>query len=241
MQTQADLPPELRRMGETLPEALTDEELMLVLRNVPPGRERDQLFGEIFRRYQPRVISWCYRLTRNKTCAVDLAQEIFFKADRHMHAFRGDAKLSTWLYTITRNHCFSSIRKKAADPIEIGESVPFGLRDLNAAEPDRDIERAQLNRRLWQILNAVLDPLEARVMVLHYGYEMPLAAITRKLALSNPSGAKAHIVNARRKLSAMIRRRALTRDLNRNPHVAVIPPGRLPGPIESDAFRQSAA
>ena len=221
MQTQSDVSAELRGMAGTLPEALTDEELMLVLRNVPQGLERDQLFGELFRRYQPRVISWCYRLTRNRTHAVDLAQEIFFKAHRHIHAFRGDARLSTWLYAITRNHCLSAIRKMAADPVVLGESVPFGLRDLNAARPDNDIERGQLSCRLWQMLNAALDPLEARVMVLHYGYEIPLAAITRRLALSNPSGAKGYIVNARRKLSATIRRHALTRDLNRNPRATV--------------------
>ncbi len=173
-------------------------------------------------RYQPRVTSWCYRITRNQSSAVDLAQEIFFKAHRHLGTFRGDARLSTWLYAITRNHCLSSIRKMASDPIEIGESVPPGLRDLTAAEPDRDIERAQLSRRMWQMLTFALEPLEARVMTLHYGFEMPLAVITKKLALTNPSGAKAYIVNARRKLSAVIQRRALTPELNHNLQATVI-------------------
>jgi hypothetical protein len=36
---------------------------------------------------------------------------------------------------------------------------------------------------------------------------VPLATITRQLALDNPSGAKAYIVNARRKLQAVIKRR----------------------------------
>jgi hypothetical protein len=49
-----------------------------------------------------------------------------------------------------------------------------------------------------------------RVMALHYGHEVPLAAITRQLSLDNPSGAKAYIVNARRKLQAVIRRRGLS-------------------------------
>ncbi len=241
MQSQSPVSAELREMAGTLPEALTDEELMLVLRGVPHGLERDQLFSEVFRRYQPRVISWCYRLTRNQTYALDLAQEIFFKAYRHINSFRGDSKLSTWLYAVTRNHCFNSIRKMAADPAEIGESVPFGLRDLNAAEPDRDIERGQLSRRLWQMLDSALDPIEARVMILHYAYELPLAAITQRLGLSNPSGAKAYIVNARRKLSAMIRRRALTRDLHRNPPAVAIELERLPARIEAAARHRPAA
>ena len=241
MQTQLEFSPELRGMAGTFPEALTDEELMLVLRNVPQGLERDQLFGELFRRYQPRVISWCYRLTHNRTCSVDLAQEIFFKAYRYINAFRGDARLSTWLYAITRNHCLSAIRKMAADPVDTGENVPFGLRDLNTVEPARDVEQRQLNRRLSQMLNAALDPLEARVMILHYGYEIPLAAITRRLALSNPSGAKAYLVNARRKLSAMIRRRALTREMTHDQQATVIELEHLPDGIESAERRPAAA
>jgi hypothetical protein len=59
------------------------------------------------------------------------------------------------------------------------------------------------------MIGATLEPMEAQVMALHYGYELPLAQITQKLALTNPSGAKAYVVNARRKLSLVLRRRAL--------------------------------
>ncbi len=48
--------------------------------------------------------------------------------------------------------------------------------------------------------------LEAKVITLHYGDELTLEAITRMLRLTNPSGAKAHIVSARRKLRAAIAR-----------------------------------
>ncbi len=57
-------------------------------------------------------------------------------------------------------------------------------------------------------MTRTLEPLELRVMTLHYGHEVPLATITRELALSNPSGAKAYIVNARRKLHAVLHRQA---------------------------------
>jgi RNA polymerase sigma factor (sigma-70 family) len=227
MLMQADVCPDLRRMAETFPEGLDDEELMEVLRNLPEGPERSHLFGEVYRRYQSRVTSWCFRITHNQASAADLTQEVFFKAYRHMQRFRGDAKLSTWLFAITRNHCLSSIRKMAADPVGNGEIVSPGLRDLSVVEPDREIERAQLSRRMQEVFSSALDPIEARVLTLHYGYEMPLATITRKLALSNPSGAKAYIVNARRKLNAVIRRRSLGPDLTHEPHA---PQTRFAGP-----------
>ncbi|HWF09962.1 MAG TPA: sigma-70 family RNA polymerase sigma factor [Bryobacteraceae bacterium] len=201
---------ELRRVAHECPEALTDEEVMLVLCDpdaIPDADTSEYLFAEIFRRYHRRVTTWCFRLTHNRARAHDLAQEIFFKAYRHRHGFRGESRFSTWLYVITRNHCLSSM-KKIADPVEVGEAMPLRLRDFSAPPPDILIERRQRHREMWQMIGATLEPMEARVMALHYGYEVPLAAITRRLALTNPSGAKAYVVNARRKLNLVIKRRA---------------------------------
>ncbi|HVV45978.1 MAG TPA: sigma-70 family RNA polymerase sigma factor [Bryobacteraceae bacterium] len=197
----------LYRTAQECPEALTDEEVMLVLCDSSADLG-NRLFSEIFRRYHVRVTAWCFRLTRNRGRALDLAQEIFFKAYRHRHGFRGDSRFSTWLYVITRNHCLSSL-KKLADPVEMGETVPLRLQDCSVPRPDVLMERRQRQKEMWEMIGAVLEPMEARVMALHYGYELPLAAITRQLALTNPSGAKAYIVNARRKLNVMIKRRAL--------------------------------
>ena len=182
---------------------------MFVLCN-SEGNEAEDLFGEIFRRYHSRVTAWCLRLTRNRSRAVDLAQEVFFKAYRHRQSFRGDSRFSTWMYAIARNHCLSSL-KKLADPAETGEAVPLRMRDHTTVEADVLIERKQRHKEMWLMIGATLEPLEARVMALHYGYEVPLAAITRQLALSNPSGAKAYVVNARRKLNTALKRRALRR------------------------------
>jgi RNA polymerase sigma-70 factor (ECF subfamily) len=210
MVNQAAVHPELHRMALECPEGLTDEEVMLVLCGSGESGYAglaDLLFGELFRRYQVRVTAWCFRLTRNRGRALDLAQEIFFKAYRHRHGFRGDSRFSTWLYVITRNHCLSSL-KKLADPVDVGETVPLRLRDSSMPQPDIAIERKQRHQEMWQMIGATLEPIEARVMALHYGYEWPLAAITQRLALTNPSGAKAYVVNARRKLNLVIKRRA---------------------------------
>lgn len=212
MSTQAAVTPQLRGMAASCPEALSDEELMRVLRAAEEREEgglRDDLFGELFRRYHPRVTGWCFRVTHDQSSANDLAQEVFLKAYRHMSSFRGDSRISTWLYVITRNHCLTSLKKRASDPVDGSESVPARLRDHSAPDPDHVIERQQLYRRMWEMIGTTLEPMEARVMALHYGYEMPLAAITERLALSNPSGAKAYVVNARRKLNGVIKRRSL--------------------------------
>jgi RNA polymerase sigma-70 factor (ECF subfamily) len=206
MSTQPTVHPELLRMAQDCPEGLTDEEVMLVLCDTNAGCS-DHLFSEIFRRYHTRVASWCFRLTRNRGRALDLAQEVFFKAYRYRHGFRGDSRFSTWLYAITRNHCLSSL-KKIADPVDFGEIVPLRLQDFSTVRPDIEIEKKERQREVLRMIDSALEPMEARVMALHYGYELPLAAITQQLALTNPSGAKAYVVNARRKLNLVIKRRA---------------------------------
>lgn len=207
MPTQAGVDRELYRMAQDCPEALTDEELMRILcdSDITHG---DRLFGELFDRYRVRVNSWCFRLTRNRGRALDLTQEVFFKAHRHRHGFRGDSRFSTWLYAITRNHCLSSL-KKNADPVDLGVAIPVRLRDVSTTQPDIGFERKQRQREMWRMIGSALEPMEARVMALHYGYEVSLAEITQQLELTNPSGAKAYVVNARRKLNRALKRRGL--------------------------------
>jgi len=67
------------------------------------------------------------------------------------------------------------------------------------------MERVQSFQNMWRLIQATLKPMEVRVLALHYGHGLPLAIITRQMRLSNPSGAKAYIVNARRKLKAVLR------------------------------------
>ncbi|HVW84625.1 MAG TPA: RNA polymerase sigma factor [Bryobacteraceae bacterium] len=192
------------------PESLTDEALMSQLCAAADHESADPIFQEVFARYHARVVCWCYRIAKNRDAAHDLAQEVFLKAYRHRSSFRGDSRLSTWLYAITRNHCLSAIKKQGNDTVQYDPAVHSRLRDLTAIEPDRAAETRELCDRMLRLMERTLEPMEIRVMALHYGHEIPLAIITRDLELHNPSGAKAYIVNARRKLSGVIERRGWT-------------------------------
>ncbi len=186
----------------------TDEELMGLLCSAPDRETADRIFHEVFERYHQRVVAWCWRIAKNREASKDLAQEIFLKAYRHRYAFRGDARLSTWLYAIARNHCLTAIRKPEADAQRFDSLAFLSLPDCHTVPPDRAAEQNELAGRLPRLMSRVLEPMEARVMTLHYAHEVPLAAITRDLGLRNPSGAKAYIVNGRRKLRGILNRGA---------------------------------
>jgi RNA polymerase sigma factor (sigma-70 family) len=183
----------------------TDEELMELLCSAPDRETADRAFHEVFERYHRRVVAWCCRIARNRETSKDLAQEIFLKAYRHRDAFRGDARLSTWLYAIARNHCLTALRKPEADAQRFDSLAILHLADHRGVAPDRAAEQNELAGRLPRLMSRVLEPMEARVMTLHFAHDVPLAAITRDLGLRNPSGAKAFIVNGRRKLRKIVR------------------------------------
>jgi RNA polymerase sigma factor (sigma-70 family) len=188
-------------------QSLSDNALMLLFRGAQARTDIDVLFDELYSRYRIRVSDWCRRFSRHRNYADDMAQDIFLRAFRYRHTFRGDATLSTWLYAITRNHCLTALKKTCGDPAATAGKLDRDLRETNAVDPLNRIEQHQRFLAMWDLIATRLSPTEAHVMRLHYGYELPLASITTKLMLSNPSGAKAYIVNAKRKLNAVLMKR----------------------------------
>jgi len=181
---------------------LSDEQLLEEFRKSTAGR-RDELVQELFGRHYQRVARWCYRFTGDREAAADLAQDVFLRAHRYLASFRGTSRFSTWLYSIARNESISRLDRRAPDQED--DSV---LADIASLEPGPD-ERAEQNDRRTRVkalLSATLDQQEQTVFTLHYGDGVSLDAITRLLALDNPSGAKAYIVSARRKLARAVDR-----------------------------------
>jgi len=187
--------------------AISDESLMFLLRSELDRQQANELFTELHRRYNQRVLGWCRRLTRNREGSNDLTQEVFLRAFRYRHTFRGESSLSTWLYVIARNYCMNALKKCGRDPIEGADLVSPAVAGSDGRETDANLANNQSFEAMWRLIHKTLSPLEARVMALHYGHGLPLALITRQLMLSNPSGAKAYIVNARRKLNAVLQGR----------------------------------
>ncbi len=66
-------------------------------------------FEDLVTAYQHRVFAVAYRMLGNRAEAEEAAQEVFLRAYRALGAFRGDARLSTWLYAITSRLCLSRL------------------------------------------------------------------------------------------------------------------------------------
>ena len=146
-------------------------------------------------------------MTGDVDSAADLAQDVFLKAFQRMNSFRGDCKFSTWLYSIARNRCVDEMRSRRTRPDETTGVILDQLVDSSAESVPRMLERNESARAFRQLIQEALDETETKVMTLHYVDELPLDSITRLLRLENPSGAKAFVVSARRKLHRIAARK----------------------------------
>jgi len=183
---------------------LSDEDVVLAYREGADLSGREEAAEELFRRHHGRVARWCYRFTHDRETALDLAQEILLRAYRNIGHYRGECRFSTWLYVITRNSCMTALHKRASEPVWAAKALSMEMRDTGSTDIHATVERAEKRRKTWDFIRGTLDHMETRVMMLHYGNEVPLETVSRMLGLTNKSGAKAYIVSARRKLNAAI-------------------------------------
>lgn len=182
-------------------EDLSDEQLVERYRSEQGSAVARSQLDELFRRHRTRVAAWCFRLTGEVDSAADLAQDVLLKAFQRLDSFRGEARFTTWLYSIARNHCMDELRARAARPDESADGFIDEIADLRSEDFPAALERRESEALVRQLIRESLDETETTVMTLHYVEELPLDAITRLMGLTNQSGSKAYVVSARRKLS----------------------------------------
>jgi RNA polymerase sigma-70 factor (ECF subfamily) len=90
----------------------SDEELM---RRAQNGDR--QAFSIIYERYSSAVLSYLYRMLGNVEDVESIGQEVFLRAFRFAATYRYPEKLSTWLFTITRNLAINNARRRKRSPV----------------------------------------------------------------------------------------------------------------------------
>ncbi|WP_309607611.1 RNA polymerase sigma factor [Flavobacterium sp.] len=72
----------------------------------------NEVFNELVILYKNRVINTCYRFLLNKNDAEDVSQEVFIEIFQSIKSFRGDSKLSTWIFRIAVSKSLDEIKKR---------------------------------------------------------------------------------------------------------------------------------
>lgn len=141
---------------------LNDQELMSIVQagDLSPA-------SEIYDRYSSRIYNFAFRFLRNSEAAEDAVQEVFVKMLKHANQFNGDAKLSTWLFSITANWCRDYLRKSDNKPKET-EEVLLSLPGPSEMAPDRTLERRQNEAMVQQALEALTPEQREAILLSRY-------------------------------------------------------------------------
>ena len=102
----------------------------------------------IYRLHHQKVYQVAARVLGDPVGAEDIAQEVFIRAFERGSQFRGESKLSTWLYRLTVNACLSLKRRKTA--VSLDENPLLAENASHAIAPASPL-RAALDEALQKL------------------------------------------------------------------------------------------
>jgi RNA polymerase sigma-70 factor (ECF subfamily) len=141
---------------------LSDQELMRIVQagDYSPA-------SEIYDRYSGRIYNFAFRFLKNSEAAEDAVQEVFVKMMKYANQFNGDAKLSTWLFSITANWCRDYLRKadnktKESDDVLVTLPAPAEL------SPDRNLEQRENEQMVRRALEQLTPEQREAILLSRY-------------------------------------------------------------------------
>jgi RNA polymerase sigma-70 factor (ECF subfamily) len=122
-------------------------------------------YGKLLDLFQQKVFATCISFVPNKEDAEDIAQDVFVEVFNSINKFKGNSKLSTWIYRITTNKCLEFIRKKntkkrfAFLQSIMGNEIPMDktkyFTEMN--HPGVLLENKQKSETLFKAINQLPD------------------------------------------------------------------------------------
>ena len=160
----------------------------------------DTAFSELVERYKDLVYGLTYRMVGDRSVVDDLAQDVFLKVHRGIPYFRGEARLSTWIFRIVQNVCVQwQSGRRPEEPLE-GRDPEKGPREFG--KDDAAFGSLETRDRLEKAL-AQLPPNYRMLVVAHYIRGVQYEALAE--ALNMPLGTvKTHLYRAKRRLRELL-------------------------------------
>jgi len=143
-------------------EAVNERELVERCRS---GDER--AFQELVDRYKDLVYALIARTVQARSRAEDLAQEVFLRVHRGLPYFRGEARLSTWIYRIVANVCVHDQTRPGAQAPTLSLDDEKTSARLTPSAADRQFGDLELRDRLEKAIARL--PANYRLLIAaHY-------------------------------------------------------------------------
>lgn len=174
--------------------------------------DRHQVMEEVLSQRLPSFYRMAYRFLGNSADAEDAVQDALVAAYRHLHEFRGESQISTWLTAIVSNCARTQLRRRprhmhvSLDEL-ISEDQEYSLADRLADErpnPEDECRETELKTRLRELAEQ-LPPSLRRTFQLRELQGLSVQETAGILKLSEGT-VKAQLSRARAKLTKSMRR-----------------------------------
>src|SRR5580765_5197278 len=119
----------------------------------------------LFRRYQLPLYVYIFELVRDEQTSLDIVQETFINAARHVGTLRDDAKFGSWLFGIAHQKCIQRWRRRDREALALDEIA--GTPPVFEEDPAGVLIREEQEAQFMQLVNQL--PLPQRsVLLLHF-------------------------------------------------------------------------
>jgi len=174
----------------------SDEE---IVRRIRINKETE-LYSHLYSRYYSKVLDKCYGLTHNRELAEEFTGDILSKVYEKLDSYKGNASFSSWLYSVTYNHCIDYLREKKKlhyPEWNSSNELPEIIDETYDNEQELDYDT------LMDLLNK-LHTEEKALIMMRYFDEMPLQQIAEALRVTE-SAAKMRLKRAKARLLFLYR------------------------------------
>lgn len=170
-------------------------------------------FEQVVREHQEFVFRTLTRLTGRGEHLEDLAQEVFLRLYRGLDQFRGDAKLTTWLYRVTLNVAQDEWKRRKKEQVNLSFDNPEEGWAERISGGDGDAEQILSRKQSVEAVDRALDELsetERAVIVMFHQEECTYEQIALTLMLPLNT-VRTHLHRGRRKLKERLREMMMKR------------------------------
>lgn len=155
----------------------------------------------LFRRHQAPLYVFVMEMVRNRATALDVVQETFIAATRHLRGLRDDGKFASWLFSIARQKTIQHWRKNRHETVPIEESTEADR--VTDEDPSQHAVREEDEAGFIAAIGRLSEP-QREVLVLHYLDEFVVEEIA--VITDTPVGTvKSRLHHARRSLKQILR------------------------------------
>jgi RNA polymerase sigma factor (sigma-70 family) len=144
-------------------DTMTDEQLIEEIR-----QGHTDAYRVLVERHNSYIYTLVYRMVGHKETAEDLTQEVFVKLYRSLNHFRGDAKLTTWLYRMTTNLVTDYRRAQKRRPYEALLDKMKGWFTDTREEPEEIAVRKDEQTQMQDLLSLLPDKYRIVMVLYHF-------------------------------------------------------------------------